>query len=102
MRQRAKADGAPMPAHAHPHKNMGHPGGHPGGQRGGHPGGHPGGNMTAITKGCLAGQAVCFVSHTGEVFPCGYLPVSSGNVNELGLPKIWRDSQVFADLRDRL
>jgi hypothetical protein len=55
--------------------------------------------MTAMTKGCLAGQAVCFVSHEGEVFPCGYLPVSSGNVNELGLPKIWRDSQVFADLR---
>ena len=96
MRQRAKADGAAMPAHAHPHKGMkptGHPGGHPSG-------GHPGGGMTAMTKGCLAGQAVCFVSHTGEVFPCGYLPVSSGNVKTLGLPRIWRESQVFADLRD--
>jgi radical SAM protein with 4Fe4S-binding SPASM domain len=95
MRQRAKGDGTPMPVHAHPHRNMGgrgHPGGHPGG------GGH--GNMTAMTKGCLAGQAVCFVSHTGEVFPCGYLPVSSGNVKTLGLPRIWRESQVFADLRD--
>ena len=56
--------------------------------------------MTAMTKGCLAGQAVCFVSHTGEVFPCGYLPVSSGNVKVLGLPRIWRESRVFEALRD--
>ena len=53
-----------------------------------------------MTKGCLAGQAVCFVSHTGEVFPCGYFPVSSGNVKTTPLPEIWRESQVFADLRD--
>jgi radical SAM protein with 4Fe4S-binding SPASM domain len=56
--------------------------------------------MTAMTKGCLAGQAVCFVSHEGEVFPCGYLPVTSGNVKNIPFPKIWRDSQVFADIRD--
>ena len=56
--------------------------------------------MTAMTKGCLAGQAVCFVSHDGEVFPCGYLPVSSGNVKEIPLPRIWRESQIFANLRD--
>ena len=56
--------------------------------------------MTAMTKGCLAGQAVCFVSHTGEVFPCGYLPVSSGNVKETPFPVIWRDSRVFNDLRN--
>ena len=53
-----------------------------------------------MTKGCLAGQAVCFVSHTGEVFPCGYLPVTSGNVKTTPLPKIWRDSHIFADLRN--
>lgn len=120
MRQRAKADGKPMPKAAHPHKNMGHPtttqrpghlsdqapnASHGHGHSGhgaGHPGGHAGGHsdMTAMTKGCLAGQAVCFVSHTGEVFPCGYLPVSSGNVKETPLPKIWRQSTIFGDLRD--
>jgi radical SAM protein with 4Fe4S-binding SPASM domain len=108
MRQRQKAEGKPMPVAAHPHRNMapgaeaahGQQGGHPGGHPGGHAG-HPGGNdMTAMTKGCLAGQAVCFVSHTGEVFPCGYLPVTSGNVKETPFPQIWRDSHVFADLRD--
>ena len=55
--------------------------------------------MTAMTKGCLAGQAVCFVSHTGEVFPCGYLPLTSGNVKTTPLPQIWRESKIFADLR---
>ncbi len=32
---------------------------------------HP---MNAATKGCLAGTGVCFISHRGEVFPCGYCP----------------------------
>ncbi|MFW6039067.1 MAG: SPASM domain-containing protein, partial [bacterium] len=62
-------------------------------------GGHPG-DMSAVTKGCLAGQAVCFLSHTGEVFPCGYLPVSSGNVKETPLSEIWRQSPIFEALRD--
>ncbi len=105
MRQRAKADGKSMPAAAHPHKNMGGEahgsgGAHPGGHPAGHPGTAGGNDMTAMTKGCLAGQAICFVSHTGEVFPCGYLPVSSGNVKTIPFPKIWHESQIFADLRN--
>jgi AdoMet-dependent heme synthase len=105
MRQRAKEDKRPMPQAAHPHRNMGHPGGPPA-SAGGKPHGHgnpqspPHGDMTAMTKGCLAGQSVCFVSHTGEVFPCGYLPVTSGNIKQTPLPVIWKDSRVFADLRD--
>lgn len=51
-------------------------------------------------RGCLAGSAVCFVSHSGEVFPCGYLPVSAGNVRNESLEKIWRDAEVFKILRD--
>ena len=109
MRQRARQDGRPMPAAAHPHSGLArdaatahsHPGHPGGGHPGGHPGGgHPGNDMTAMTKGCLAGQAICFVSHDGEVFPCGYLPVSSGNVKEIPFSTIWRDSNVFADMRD--
>jgi heme b synthase len=56
--------------------------------------------MAAMTKGCLAGSAICFVSHTGEVFPCGYLPVSAGNVRRQSMSDIWNDSEVFARLRD--
>jgi radical SAM protein with 4Fe4S-binding SPASM domain len=108
MRQRAKADGKPMPQHAHPHKNMSGVGSDGVGSNDAHrhsdtPHSAPHGahaDMTAMTKGCLAGQSVCFVSHEGEVFPCGYLPVSSGNVKQTPFPQIWRESQVFADLRD--
>jgi len=106
MRQRAKDEGRPMPEFAHPHKHMKpEAAGHPGAQPAVHPGGHSGGHgdraaMTAMTKGCLAGQAVCFISHTGEVFPCGYLPVTSGNITQKSLPEIWRDSEVFARIRD--
>ena len=103
IRQRARTDGRAMPAAAHPHRSLmptGHPGGHPGAVPGGHPGGHGGADISAMTKGCLAGQAVCFVSHTGEVFPCGYLPLSSGNVKTTPFPTIWRGSKIFNDLRD--
>ena len=34
------------------------------------------------SRGCLCGVAVAFVSHRGEVFPCGYLPVHCGSVRE--------------------
>ncbi len=61
--------------------------------------GHPGG-LHAATKGCLAGTGVCFVSHKGEVFPCGYLPVRAGNVREEPLAGIWSGGAVFRQLRD--
>lgn len=56
--------------------------------------------MTAMTKGCLAGTAVCFISRTGRVQPCGYLPVAAGNVREDRLSRIWRESRLFSELRD--
>ena len=74
-------------------------------QRGGQmPAGHPHKGtphgMAAMTKGCLAGQTVCFVSSTGEVFPCGYLPVSAGNVRDESLRTIWESAETFRLLRD--
>ena len=74
----------------------GHPGGHPG-AAGSPSGGHP---MNAMTKGCLAGTGVCFVSHRGEVFPCGYLPVEAGNIRQRPFQEIWESSPLFAELRD--
>lgn len=52
------------------------------------------------SRGCLAGGSVIFVSSAGEVFPCGYLPVSCGSVRRHSLADIWRGSNVFAKLRD--
>lgn len=55
--------------------------------------------MHAMTRGCLAGSAVCFISRTGDVQPCGYLPVRVGNVREQPFGEIWRESEEFASLR---
>jgi len=69
----------------------------------GHPGGHPGGHpsdMNAMTKGCLAGTGVCFISHEGEVFPCGYLPVIAGDLRKQTFADIWQNADVFNALRD--
>ena len=65
----------------------------------GHPGGHPG-EMSAMTKGCLAGTGVCFISHEGEVFPCGYLPAIAGDLRTTPFSEIWNHAKVFQDLRD--
>ncbi len=65
----------------------------------GHPGAHPS-DMNAMTKGCLAGTAVCFISHQGEVYPCGYLPALAGDLKKQSFADIWNDAVVFNELRD--
>ena len=62
-------------------------------------GGHPDG-MNAMTKGCLAGTGVCFISHEGEVFPCGYLPAIAGDLRKQTFADIWENSVVFNQLRN--
>lgn len=73
--------------------------GHPMGNHTGYPSGHPS-DMNAMTKGCLAGTGVCFISHEGEVFPCGYLPVIAGDLRKQKFIDIWNDAEVFNALRD--
>lgn len=50
--------------------------------------------------GCLAGINICFVSHKGDVYPCGYLPVSAGNVRSERLSDLWKVSSTFSHLRN--
>ena len=62
---------------------------------------HHGQHLSAMTRGCLAGTAVCFVSNEGAVYPCGYLPVSAGrHAHRQRFADIWNDSEVFRQLRD--
>ncbi|HPD45780.1 MAG TPA: radical SAM protein [Anaerohalosphaeraceae bacterium] len=61
------------------------------------PGADPRGRTS---RGCLAGLGVLFVSHQGDVFPCGYLPVNCGNILHRPLKTIWRTSPDLARLRD--
>ncbi len=46
------------------------------------------------------GNGLCFISHTGEVYPSGFLPVSAGNVREKSLVEIYRNAPIFKQLRD--
>ena len=63
-------------------------------------GGGDGQYLSAMTRGCLAGTAVCFISNEGDVFPCGYLPVSAGSTRQLRFKDIWNESSVFRQLRN--
>lgn len=56
--------------------------------------------MNAMTRGCLAGTDVCFISHQGAVFPCGYLPLEAGNLRRQSFADVWQNSPLFASLRD--
>jgi len=52
------------------------------------------------SKGCLAGLGVLFVSHRGDVYPCGYLPVNCGNILDKTLAQIWDENADLARMRD--
>lgn len=47
------------------------------------------------------GDGFMFVSHTGDVFPSGFLPVCAGNVRRDDLVEVYRNAPVFRALRDR-
>ena len=56
--------------------------------------------LDAMTRGCLGGISFCFISHVGQVQPCGYLEVNCGNVREMPFQEIWSSSEVFQRLRN--
>ncbi len=56
--------------------------------------------LEAMTRGCLGGISFCFIGHSGQVQPCGYLELDCGNVREQPFRQIWEESPIFVDLRD--
>ncbi len=59
-----------------------------------------GGHFHESTRGCLGGITFCFISHVGQVQPCGYLELDCGNVQRQSFGEIWEGSEVFCNLRD--
>src|SRR5215469_10927600 len=51
-------------------------------------------------RGLNDGKGFVFISHLGEVFPSGFLPLSAGNVRTESLSAIYRESPIFQQLRD--
>ena len=60
----------------------------------------PGHTVGLAPRGVNAGNGFAFVSHVGEVFPSGFLPVCAGNVRLQGLAEIYRQSELFRLLRN--
>ncbi len=65
-------------------------------------GGENGGHNGFRTAGVSEGRGFVFVSHTGEIYPSGFLPISAGNVRTSSLTTVYRDSGLFRVLRDPL
>ena len=59
----------------------------------------PGGTIGLAQRGINAGNGFLFVSHRGEVFPSGFLPLAAGTVRRQRLDWIYRYSPLFRALR---
>jgi len=53
-----------------------------------------------FTRGCLAGTSYCVILPNGDVQACPYLPIKIGNVRETNFDVLWRDSEMFNQLRN--
>ena len=54
-----------------------------------------------IKGGCTAGIAACVILPNGDVVPCPFLRVKTGNIYEEDLIDVWLHSKVFSLLRQR-
>lgn len=52
-------------------------------------------------KGVNDGDGFVFVSHTGAIYPSGFLPLAAGNVRRDDIVEVYRTSPLFRQLRDR-
>jgi radical SAM protein with 4Fe4S-binding SPASM domain len=46
------------------------------------------------------GKGFLFISHVGNVYPSGFLPIHAGNIRETPLSDIYRNAPIFKSLRD--
>ena len=60
------------------------------------------GTETAARRrgGITAGRGFAFVSHTGELYPSGFLPQTAGNVRDRSVVEMYRQTDLFRSLRE--
>lgn len=51
-------------------------------------------------RGLNDGKGFVFISHKGEVFPSGFLPLAAGNIRRQPLAEIYRNAPLFRQLRE--
>ncbi|MBI5124188.1 MAG: radical SAM protein [Candidatus Omnitrophica bacterium] len=53
-----------------------------------------------IGRGCMGAVSFCFISHIGDLQPCGYLELKCENIRKQAFKDIWLGSEVFNNIRD--
>jgi radical SAM protein with 4Fe4S-binding SPASM domain len=86
-------------------RKIGHGHGHPGGAVQNYEPGAPTSNAQTRTANWATrrvndGKGFLFVSHVGNVYPSGFLPIHAGNIRETPLSEIYRNAPIFKSLRD--
>jgi AdoMet-dependent heme synthase len=57
------------------------------------------GSTRAQSVGTRDGKGILFVSHDGEVFPSGFLPLRLGNVREDDIVEVYRSNETLRSIR---
>ena len=57
-------------------------------------------NMGWATRRVNDGKGFVFISHMGNVYPSGFLPIHAGNIRQTPLAEIYRNAPIFKALRD--
>ena len=90
-------------------RRMGHGSGHPHAAKTALPHAYEAGAPTAdgqtrasswATRRVNDGKGFLFVSHVGNVYPSGFLPIHAGNIRQTPLGEIYRYAPIFKALRD--
>jgi len=50
-------------------------------------------------SGIRDGNGIMFISHTGDVYPSGFLPLVAGNIRAANIAGIYRESEIFRKVR---
>lgn len=59
----------------------------------------PGHTVGLAPRGVNSGNGFLFVSHRGEIFPSGFLPIPVGNLRNTSVSEAYRGSALFRSLR---
>jgi len=60
----------------------------------------PGGSIGLAPRGVNAGNGFLFVSHTGAIYPSGFLPIQAGDLRSDRLATVYREAPLMRGLRD--
>ena len=56
---------------------------------------------SGAVKGSTCGKLSLHIEPDGDATPCGFIPLSLGNVLELGLKNIWKNSEILKRMRNK-